>query len=461
MRVRSNTIMEYGTYMLMYLASYVSSLAGLPVLSGILLVIEALYLYVHLVRQAGSLIELRAWFTLAWVGGQGIACMQLSRLQTNWHYMTWIAFCLIYLGFGIGYEWGQQYGKIEEAELKKDAVVAGRLYICIVLLAAVSVLCFVCEMAAGDYIPLFAGETHGAYYYQATGLHYFTISCILIPAITVLYVKVSESVRNKRLFLLIPANILAVGMPFLYVSRFQLVFVVGFAVVTFIMVNKKLRLKTMGILLGLLIPVYILTVMRSSYDVSYLNQVFEMKYGNMPLILSQPYMYIANNFENFNYMVVNLTEHTWGLRLLYPLFALTGLKRLFPTLAASEVFLIKPELTTLTMFYDAYYDFGVFGTFFFVFMIGMAAKVLMNAIKKDCNPVVYLFYGQMAIYLGLAFFTTWFSNPTTWFWLILTGIMYWFIGHDRSKHELRKRTEDKVCAQESAVKEDRMDEETV
>lgn len=444
MRVRSNTIMEYGTYMLMYLASYVSSLAGFPVLSGLLLVIEALYLYVHLVRQAGSLIELRAWFTLAWVGGQGIACMQLSRLQTNWHYMTWIAFCLIYLGFGIGYEWGQQYGKVEEAELKKDAAASGRLFVCIVLLAAVSVLCFVYEIVKGDPIPLFTGETHGAYYYQATGLHYFTISCILIPAITVLYVKVSESIGKRRLFFLVPANVLAVLIPFLYVSRFQLVFVVGFAVVTFIMVNKKLRLKTMGILLGLLIPVYILTVMRSSYDVSYLNQVFEMKYEHMPIILSQPYMYVANNFENFNYMVVNLTEHAWGLRLLYPFFALTGLKRLFPQLAASKVFLIKPELTTLTMFYDAYYDFGVAGVFFFAFVIGMAAKILMNAIKKNCNPVVYLFYGQMAIYLGLAFFTTWFSNPTTWFWLILTGIMYGFIGYDKDKTE-----------------EDKIDEETV
>ena len=97
MRVRSNTILEYGTYMLMYLASYVSSLAGLPVLSGTLLIIEALYLYIYLVRQAGSLIELRAWFTLAWVGGQGIACLKLSSLQTDWHYMTWIAFCLIYM----------------------------------------------------------------------------------------------------------------------------------------------------------------------------------------------------------------------------------------------------------------------------------------------------------------------------------------------------------------------------
>ena len=47
------------------------------------------------------------------------------------------------------------------------------------------------------------------------------------------------------------------------------------------------------------------------------------------------------------------------------------------------------------------------------------------------------------------------------FGLVIAGIMYWFIGHDRSKHESRKRTEDKVCAQESAVKEDRMDEETV
>ncbi len=435
MRVRSNTIMEYGTYMLMYLASYVSSLAGLPVLSGILLIIEALYLYVHLVRQAGSLIELRAWFTLAWVGGQGIACMQLSSLQSNWHYMTWICFCVIYLSFGIGYEWGQKYGRKEEKELAKDTGQAKRLFICIIILAVISVLCLVVEVAIGDSIPLFAGETHGAYYYRATGLHYFTVSCILIPAITVLYFKVSDTVRSWRLLVLVPANILAVLIPYIYVSRFQLVFAVGFAVVTFIMVNKRLRFKTMGILLGLLIPVYVLTIVRNVYDTAYLNQVFEMKYGNMPLIISQPYMYVANNFENFNCMVVNLAEHTRGLRILYPLFALTGLKRLFPQLAASEVFLTKPELTTLTMFYDAYYDFGVFGVVVFSFAIGMAAKVLMDTIKKSCNPVVYLFYGQMAIYLGLAFFTTWFSNPTTWFWLILTGVMYWFVGDDKDSEE--------------------------
>ena len=42
--------------------------------------------------------------------------------------------------------------------------------------------------------------------------------------------------------------------------------------------------------------------------------------------------------------------------MLFPFFALTGLKFVFPKLTASVVYLTKPELTTLTMFYDAYYD---------------------------------------------------------------------------------------------------------
>ena len=34
---------------------------------------------------------------------------------------------------------------------------------------------------------------------------------------------------------------------------------------------------------------------------------------------------------------------------------------------------------------------------------------------------MYLFYSQIAIYMMLSFFTTWFSNPTTWFYLAVTG----------------------------------------
>jgi len=93
------------------------------------------------------------------------------------------------------------------------------------------------------------------------------------------------------------------------------------------------------------------------------------------------------------------------------------------------------------MFYDAYYDFGIVGVFIFAVIVGAVAKVLMSIVKKSQNPVSYLFYGQIAIYLGLAFFTTWFSNPTTWFWLILTGMMCWFVGYDKNKKKDEQKDE--------------------
>ena len=292
------------------------------------------------------------------------------------------------------------------------------------------------------FIPVFSDKPHAYSYFHVSGVHYFTISCILIPAITVLYRKVSGRLAKGEFFAIAFANVTALVIPFLCVSRFQLLFAVGFAVVTYIMVNKKIRLRTMVILLAAMIPIYVILTIFRNHDVAYLNSIFEMKWDKMPIFITQPYIYVANNFENFNCMVVGLTEHTWGIRMLFPLFALTGLKFVFPQLISSPLFLTKPELTTLTMFYDAYYDFGIIGVCLFAAILGGVAKVLASIVKKSRNPIAYLFYGQIAIYLGLSFFTTWFSNPTTWFWLILTGMMYLFVGYDKNRKEKSEEKED-------------------
>ncbi len=441
MRERNNIIMEYGTYMLTFFASYIASLAGLYYLSGVILMAEALFLYVHWVKESGSLVELRALFTLAWVGGQGIACLQLSKLQADWNYVTWLCFFLIFGGFGIGYEWGQKYEKVEEKELEKDEEQARRLLHCIIGLMTASILCFAFEAVKVGFIPLFSDEPHAYSYFHVSGVHYFTVSCILIPAITVLYIKVSTKISAGNKLLLLAANVTAVVIPFLCVSRFQLLFAVGFAVVTYIMVNKKIRIRTMVILIVALVPAYVILTVFRHHDVSYLNSIFEMKWEKMPIFITQPYMYVANNFENFNCMVEQMTEHTWGIKMLFPFFALTGLKFVIPQVNITQIYLTKPELTTLTMFYDAYYDFGIFGVFFFALLIGILAKILMSVVKNSKNPTTYLFYGQIAIYLGLAFFTTWFSNPTTWFWLALTGMMHWYVGHVNRRKGMNKEDE--------------------
>ena len=102
----------------------------------------------------------------------------------------------------------------------------------------------------------------------------------------------------------------------------------------------------------------------------------------MPVFLTQPYIYIANNYDNFDCLVKNLPKFSYGLRMLFPFVSLTGLKFVMPNLVPATVYLTSTELTTFTMFYDAYYDFGVIGVFVIALLIGVVAKVIIDIIKK-------------------------------------------------------------------------------
>ena len=434
MRERNKIILEYGTYMLSFFVSYIASLAKWYYASGIILIVEAVYLYVHWVRESGSLVELRALFTLAWVGGQGISCLKLSTLQDIWSYITWLSFFVIYIAFGIGYEWGRKYSRVEGKEPEKNKKKANRLFRCIMLLLVVSAGCIVIEIVRIGYIPVFSDEPYSYSYFRMSALHYLhycAISCILIPGLTVLWKKIDSEESKWRNGVIIIANIVAFAVPFLYVSRFQFLFEIGVAAVIYILVNKNMRKSTL-VLLGLVVcAAYVVITLSQKRDAIYLNNVFKMKYTHMPVFLTQPYTYIANNDDNFDCLVKNLPKFSYGLRMLFPFVSLTGLKFVMPNLVPATAYLTSTELTTLTMFYDAYYDFGVIGVFVIALLIGVVAKVIIDIIKKSDNPVVYLFYGQIAVYLALAFFTTWFSSPATWFWLIITGMIYCYVGYDK------------------------------
>ena len=113
--------------------------------------------------------------------------------------------------------------------------------------------------------------------------------------------------------------------------------------------------------------------------------------------------------------------------MLFPLFGLTGLKFVFPELVTFPIYITKDELNTYTMFYDAYYDFGVVGVFALAVLIGFACRKIYYKIYGSENPIWLLIGGQLIFYLGLSFFTTWFSLTTTWFWIILTILMYLYM----------------------------------
>lgn len=452
---------DYISYGVSYILAFTASTLGAVYLAGIVLMLEALFLYFMNYRRSGNLVDLRGLFSLSWIGGEGIACLQLSRLQSDWEIVTWVCFFLAYFFFMLGYDFSCRKQVVKKGKQEDSAVEATetlhkigdmidqgpakaedsmkqegqakKVLACIMILGAGSLFCFLLEAFVLGFIPLFSPEPHAYSYFHISGVHYFTVSCILIPALSVLYVRLKEGWSTLSIVVLAVGNLLAVGIPILCVSRFQLLFAVGFAAVVYLMLYQHVTWKMIVTAVVVLIPVYVLLTVARRHNIAYLNGIFEMKYSKMPIFVTQPYIYVANNYENFNCMVLQLPEFAMGLRMLFPVFALTGLKFVFPQVAAFPIYTTKEELTTVTLFYDAYYDFGVVGVVLLATLLGCLAALLAKWVEKSRNPVVYLFYGQIAIYLGLSFFTTWFSNPTTWFWLALTSVMYLFIGYERGK----------------------------
>lgn len=418
--------------MVVYLISYGGSIllarAKHYYLSGVVLLIAALWLYIRDYRQTKNLIHLRGLFSLFWVGGQGIACLKLSQLQRDWTWGTWICFALAFLGFWIVFEvMSRLYGTGYDSHTRWRGFRGNPRPIFQVIcgLSAVSAAAFLWEAAALGYVPLFLrGVPHAYSEFHLPGIHYFTVSCVLVPSLSMLYFHVERG-RGSERRMVIAAVMTGISLliPVLCVSRFQFVFAVMLAMITYIALQKQFDPKYLLGLVGIL-PVYLLLTVARSHDVEYLNGIFEMKYARMPIFITQPYMYIANNYENFNCLVEVLPKHTFGMRSLFPLWALTGLKFLYPDkLINFPIYINKEELTTLTLFYDAYYDFGWVGVLVFSCLLGAAAYLLSVKLREMQSPMGYLLYAQMGAYLILSFFTTWFSNTTTWFYLILTGLM--------------------------------------
>ncbi len=429
--------MELAVYTVCYLASYLLDRGGYHCPSGLCLMAAAVWLYISEYRRTGNLVHLRGIFSLFWVGGQGVACLKLSRLQVPWSWVTWLCFYLAFAGFCLTFELLSRKtdGKRPPSPMRGGqaaqplgGISGAGLFVSVMGVAAVSLAAFCFEAWYLGYIPfLVRGVPHAYSYFHVTGVHYFTVSCVLVPALGVLYFLTDRGHSGRwKKGAAAAAVVISLAIPILCVSRFQLILAVALAVFVYILWKGYFPLAWGACLGAAMVAAYVVLTIARSHDVAYLNGIFEMKNSSMPIFITQPYMYIANNYENFNYLVEHLEQFAFGMRSLFPLWALTGLKFVMPSLADYPILVNKEELTTVTLFYDAYYDFGIAGVVVFSCILGGVSWLLVRKLRRMENPVGYLFYAQMGVYLMLSFFTTWFSNPTTWFYLAVTGAVYVF-----------------------------------
>ena len=431
-------------YTILYFISMMMYYLKQGIIASVIMISLAIFLYVAEVRLDRRVINVRGLFALGFIGGFGLSLLKLSKLSQDYNPITFIAVFVAYfaLYLGVFFENGRKKPinqDVNKIKIEKKNSILTSQEILIIVLFTVTFLSFIVEVAILKFIPLFTLATPHAYStFHVFMLHYITSFYAFIPSFALCNYYIEPDRRQSKMFVLL-SFIYVIVMALLMVSRSQLILCIVlslFIVIMYninnikvIMSNKKNIIILVAMVLSFLVLYLIITISRA-HNIEYLNGIFEMKNEKMPIFITQPYMYIAHNFENLNYMINNIFRWTFGRRILYPFFTLTLVKKFFPIVVDSPYYIIKEELSTVTIIYDFYYDFGLVGIIVFCFIIGYVGKKLEdrayyvlreNEICK--NNYIIILFALYCYFMLFSFFQTYFSLTDTWVYIIILVII--------------------------------------
>mgnify|MGYP002600989719 CR=1 FL=1 len=408
-------------YVICYGAAMLFAFSAHFTLSGMSLMFAALYLYLWEYGKSGNPLHLRGLFSLFYVGGEGISCLKLSNLQKDWSLETWACFFVAFAAFWNVYALAEKKFGYEKEKKTIDGFslkftgetperYGTRIFIALTGLTILSLTAFLFEAFRLGYVPfLLRGVPHAYSYFHISGVHYVTVSCVLVPSMEVLlWFYDREMGKAKRIVSLIMTGI-ALLIPVLCVSRFQLIFAVILAVLTFMIVSGYRKIRYLFMAAAGLVPLYVILTIARSHDVTYLNGIFEMKNAATPIFITQPYMYIANNYDNFDCLVRELPAHSMGLKGMFPLWALSGLKFIKPALVDWPIYVNKEELTTVTLFYACFYLYNICISVFISIGSGCRMAFCKDIPGKKSGVVPILFSGS-ALFYALVFYNLVFQS---------------------------------------------------
>ena len=435
MRNQTMQLLKYPCGMLIFIIAAILSSRGQTVLPFGLFLFLCLFETSLLYMEKRQLLDLRILLTLSWLGGIALSCLKLSQLQSVWGFRMWASVFLFYYAAILSHDLisgrfrssGQitagsvtlQTGDAPEAFRKK-------IWSCIWILLALGMASFITEIIVfkGE-LPILSDKPHAYTAFHITGIHYFIVSMMFVPILSVLYLFSGKTDRKEVLQLAAVSGCVFL-VYVLMLSKLQLVLTAVLPAMTALLLQRRFRTRTvflwfLALLILLMSGVVVLMSMRH-YPEGYLAGIFQFKDNGAPDAFQYVYIYIVNNFENLNLLTEHLQHYSFGIRQLFPVFALSGAKFLPPVqaLLSVEQYLTIEELTTVTILYDAYGDFGIAGTLLFGIFIGVINGYVAELFRRKRSLTSVLLYVQLAVYMGLAFFSTWFSNPTTWFWFAVT-----------------------------------------
>lgn len=355
-------------------------------------------------------------FLLVWSLVIGLATLKLSRLQREWSSFGWVVILVPVLSFTIGmfvvYVLNSRHKLFDVKEtrniLRKISINSSYLFSAILILFTLYIISFFASFLIMGYLPIFSKFAAVARMnWGVFGLGLFVQSFPVIIFLSILFLFVVKGEKFKKLFIIL----ILITTFFSYLSllqRYYIIFAIMMSMVFTYYYSDKLQFR--NVLLILLVMVAIIyglsSVRMSTYAINLLYYVSEMKYSSRYAMVTEPYMYLVMNLENFAHAAEKVHTFYYGYFSFDFVFAITGLKHVISEyLHIMELpFLLSNNYNTYTMFFVYFRDFGIYGPGLISFMIGFFITTLYYKMKIQPSIHSVTLYSVFSFVLMFSFF---------------------------------------------------------
>jgi len=395
----------------------------------------AFLVFCTLFKRGADIISPARVFGFTWSIVFGLANLKLSGLQHSWTLSDWVYALMGPSSFLLGLfaacvmAMGRQLHPVNKMRqiLKNQDVNEARLfYLTIAAFTTYLVGYFIVYLVKG-HVPIFApnpGMARTDFFIFGIGLFLHNMPFVLF--FSIVYLLLVPDSRGRKWILKAVVFITVLSYVFL-LQRYQLIMVAVIAFALLYYATQYIRFRTVALFVALGIAViYSISTIRVGQLLQFaLYKGSLMKFSPEYAIITEPYMYLVMNVENFVHSVNKLDHYSFGYHTFDWVFALIQLK--YPIreyFGVVETPYLFSGYNTYTLFWTFYRDFGVFGISIVPLILGLVVGSLYYAMRR--NPTIELvsYYSIIVFVMGLSFFINllgflWFVYIITWMVLIL------------------------------------------
>src|SRR3989339_402845 len=375
-----------------------------------------LLLLISLFKKGTDVFSPARLFIIIWSFAIGLTDLKLSRYQITWTNFSWIMIIIslfsmltgMFIVYVVNIDKSIIKIDIIRNSFKNKSFNSSKLFWYVIVLFFAYIISYIVSALVIGFIPyftLFPGVARNDWGIFGFGL--FVQSFPALIYFIILYFIITKGQKKQKIILAFILIVTCLTYAFL-LQRYYVVFAIILSAISMYYLTNLLSVKNVLIISAIiLIIIFSMTFIRLTGAIAnYLYYLSDMKFSVKYSLLTEPYMYVAMNLENFAYSVDKVNNFTYGIFSFDFVFALAGIKhQMIEYLRLPKYpFLISNNYNTYTMFFIYYWDFGILGLGLIPMMLGTLISNFYYKMRKNPDLSTISIYSIFSFVIIFSFF---------------------------------------------------------